>query len=157
MRNSFMHHQLFYLLLNVMIHTFEFCFLIFNPSPAPSGSQKSSKTSPPAPTPLSSSTTAHSKRTSSKSRSSWNRRWLRPGNTAVKKTNQTVHKEPLCWCLFSENGLFTPRPLLSPLCCRYPHLSPLNKESFDVGADIFAKFSAFIKNTGNNASELVRL
>ncbi|XP_019730419.1 chloride intracellular channel protein 2 isoform X2 [Hippocampus comes] len=34
---------------------------------------------------------------------------------------------------------------------RYPHLSPLNKESFDVGADIFAKFSAFIKNTPNNA------
>uniref|UniRef100_A0AAY4CB31 Chloride intracellular channel protein n=1 Tax=Denticeps clupeoides TaxID=299321 RepID=A0AAY4CB31_9TELE len=25
----------------------------------------------------------------------------------------------------------------------YPHLSPLNKESFDVGADIFAKFSAY--------------
>lgn len=34
---------------------------------------------------------------------------------------------------------------------RYPHLSPLNKESFDVGADIFAKFSAFIKNRPNNA------
>nr|XP_019949818.1 PREDICTED: chloride intracellular channel protein 2-like [Paralichthys olivaceus] len=34
---------------------------------------------------------------------------------------------------------------------RYPHLSPLNKESFDVGADIFAKFSAFIKNSPNNA------
>ncbi|KAJ3588066.1 hypothetical protein NHX12_011660 [Muraenolepis orangiensis] len=33
---------------------------------------------------------------------------------------------------------------------RYPHLSPLNKESFDVGADIFAKFSAFIKNNPNN-------
>ncbi|XP_023690286.2 chloride intracellular channel protein 2 isoform X1 [Paramormyrops kingsleyae] len=30
---------------------------------------------------------------------------------------------------------------------RYPHLSPTNKESFDVGADIFAKFSAFIKNS----------
>ncbi|XP_039622002.1 chloride intracellular channel protein 2 [Polypterus senegalus] len=29
---------------------------------------------------------------------------------------------------------------------RYPHLSPLNKESFDVGSDIFAKFSAYIKN-----------
>lgn len=35
--------------------------------------------------------------------------------------------------------------------CRYPHLSPLNKESFDVGADIFAKFSAYIKNSPNNA------
>ncbi|XP_066505528.1 chloride intracellular channel protein 2 [Hoplias malabaricus] len=34
---------------------------------------------------------------------------------------------------------------------RYPHLSPLNKESFDVGADIFAKFSAFIKNCPNNS------
>ncbi|AWP11855.1 Chloride intracellular channel protein isoform 2 [Scophthalmus maximus] len=34
---------------------------------------------------------------------------------------------------------------------RYPHLSPLNKESFDVGADIFAKFSAFIKNSQGNA------
>ncbi|CAL1613833.1 unnamed protein product [Knipowitschia caucasica] len=33
---------------------------------------------------------------------------------------------------------------------RYPHLSPINKESFDVGADIFAKFSAFIKNSPNN-------
>ncbi|XP_063046529.1 chloride intracellular channel protein 2 [Engraulis encrasicolus] len=33
----------------------------------------------------------------------------------------------------------------------YPHLSPLNKESFDVGADIFAKFSAYIKNSPNNA------
>lgn len=32
----------------------------------------------------------------------------------------------------------------------YPHLSPLNKESFDVGADIFAKFSAYIKNSPNN-------
>ncbi|XP_072292393.1 chloride intracellular channel protein 2 [Eucyclogobius newberryi] len=34
---------------------------------------------------------------------------------------------------------------------RYPHLSPINKESFDVGADIFAKFSAFIKNSPTNA------
>ncbi|XP_041930102.1 chloride intracellular channel protein 2 [Alosa sapidissima] len=33
----------------------------------------------------------------------------------------------------------------------YPHLSPLNKESFDVGADIFAKFSAYIKNSPTNA------
>lgn len=40
---------------------------------------------------------------------------------------------------------------LSSLHCRYPHLSPLNKESFDVGADIFAKFSAYIKNSPNNA------
>lgn len=30
---------------------------------------------------------------------------------------------------------------------RYPHLSPKNKESFDVGSNIFAKFSAYIKNT----------
>ncbi|XP_015243781.1 chloride intracellular channel protein 2 [Cyprinodon tularosa] len=36
---------------------------------------------------------------------------------------------------------------------RYPHLSPLNKESFDVGSDIFAKFSAFIKNSPNNAAQ----
>lgn len=34
---------------------------------------------------------------------------------------------------------------------RYPHLSPRNKESFDVGADIFSKFSAFIRNSPNNA------
>ncbi|XP_018589362.1 chloride intracellular channel protein 2 [Scleropages formosus] len=34
---------------------------------------------------------------------------------------------------------------------RYPQLSPANKESFDVGADIFAKFSAFIKNSPNNS------
>ncbi|XP_012674844.1 chloride intracellular channel protein 2 [Clupea harengus] len=33
----------------------------------------------------------------------------------------------------------------------YPHLSPLNKESFDVGADIFAKFSAYIKNSPSNS------
>ncbi|MBN3297479.1 CLIC2 protein, partial [Amia calva] len=32
----------------------------------------------------------------------------------------------------------------------YPRLSPLNKESFDVGSDIFAKFSAFIKNNPAN-------
>ncbi|KAG9338654.1 hypothetical protein JZ751_025492 [Albula glossodonta] len=32
----------------------------------------------------------------------------------------------------------------------YPHLSPANKESFNVGADIFAKFSAFIKNKPTN-------
>lgn len=47
--------------------------------------------------------------------------------------------------------------LLPPLPRRYPHLSPLNKESFDVGADIFAKFSAFIKNSPNNACELCHL
>uniref|UniRef100_A0A8C8BZJ5 Chloride intracellular channel protein n=1 Tax=Oncorhynchus tshawytscha TaxID=74940 RepID=A0A8C8BZJ5_ONCTS len=35
---------------------------------------------------------------------------------------------------------------------RYPHLSPVNKESFDVGADIFAKFSAFIKNNPANTT-----
>lgn len=36
----------------------------------------------------------------------------------------------------------------------YPHLSPRYKESFDVGADIFAKFSAFIKNSPNNACKV---
>ncbi|XP_068596240.1 chloride intracellular channel protein 2 isoform X2 [Brachionichthys hirsutus] len=39
---------------------------------------------------------------------------------------------------------------------RYPHLSPVNKESFDVGADIFAKFSAFIKNTISFSDSLVQ-
>ncbi|KAG5851865.1 chloride intracellular channel protein 2-like [Anguilla anguilla] len=34
---------------------------------------------------------------------------------------------------------------------RYPSLSPLNKDSFNVGADIFAKFSAFIKNSPTNS------
>lgn len=51
-------------------------------------------------------------------------------------------------------------PLASPPSSpprRYPHLSPLNKESFDVGADIFAKFSAYIKNSPNNACELCHL
>ncbi|KAM9795335.1 chloride intracellular channel protein 2 [Neosynchiropus ocellatus] len=33
----------------------------------------------------------------------------------------------------------------------YPQLTPVNKESFDVGADIFAKFSAFIRNSPNNS------
>ncbi|XP_043913569.1 chloride intracellular channel protein 2 [Protopterus annectens] len=36
---------------------------------------------------------------------------------------------------------------------RYPHLSPRNKESFDVGSDIFAKFSAFIKNSREDTSK----
>ncbi|KAJ1102449.1 hypothetical protein NDU88_007498 [Pleurodeles waltl] len=35
---------------------------------------------------------------------------------------------------------------------RYPHLSPKNKESFDVGSNIFAKFSAYIKNTRKEAN-----
>ncbi|XP_030064970.1 chloride intracellular channel protein 2 [Microcaecilia unicolor] len=35
---------------------------------------------------------------------------------------------------------------------RYPHLSPQNKESFDVGSDIFARFSAYIKNTRKEAN-----
>uniref|UniRef100_A0A8C7T8I1 Chloride intracellular channel protein n=1 Tax=Oncorhynchus mykiss TaxID=8022 RepID=A0A8C7T8I1_ONCMY len=39
-----------------------------------------------------------------------------------------------------------------PTPFRYPHLSPLSKESFDVGADIFAKFSAFIKNRPANST-----
>ncbi|KYO45099.1 chloride intracellular channel protein 2 [Alligator mississippiensis] len=36
---------------------------------------------------------------------------------------------------------------------RYPHLSPKYKESFDVGSDVFAKFSAYIKNTRKEANE----
>lgn len=55
---------------------------------------------------------------------------------------------------FLSSNTLTPGLLLSALACRYPHLSPLNKESFDVGADIFAKFSAFIKNSPNNACKL---
>ncbi|KAM9600704.1 chloride intracellular channel protein 2-like isoform 2-T2 [Morphnus guianensis] len=35
---------------------------------------------------------------------------------------------------------------------RYPHLSPKYKESFDVGSDIFAKFSAYIKNPRKEAN-----
>ncbi|XP_078520208.1 chloride intracellular channel protein 2 [Lissotriton helveticus] len=35
---------------------------------------------------------------------------------------------------------------------RYPHLSPKNKDSFDVGSNIFAKFSAYIKNTRKEAN-----
>ncbi|XP_046771653.1 chloride intracellular channel protein 2 isoform X1 [Gallus gallus] len=34
----------------------------------------------------------------------------------------------------------------------YPHLSPKYKESFDVGSDIFAKFSAYIKNSRKEAN-----
>uniref|UniRef100_A0A8D0FUS3 Chloride intracellular channel protein 2 n=1 Tax=Strix occidentalis caurina TaxID=311401 RepID=A0A8D0FUS3_STROC len=34
----------------------------------------------------------------------------------------------------------------------YPHLSPKYKESFDVGSDIFAKFSAYIKNPRKEAN-----
>ncbi|XP_036271701.1 chloride intracellular channel protein 2 [Pipistrellus kuhlii] len=36
---------------------------------------------------------------------------------------------------------------------RYPCLSPKNKESFDVGSDLFAKFSAYIKNTQKEANK----
>ncbi|XP_057575299.1 chloride intracellular channel protein 2 isoform X2 [Hippopotamus amphibius kiboko] len=36
---------------------------------------------------------------------------------------------------------------------RYPHLSPKNKESFDVGCNLFAKFSAYIKNTQKEANK----
>ncbi|XP_010819842.1 chloride intracellular channel protein 2 isoform X3 [Bos javanicus] len=36
---------------------------------------------------------------------------------------------------------------------RYPHLSPRNKESFDVGCNLFAKFSAYIKNTQKEANK----
>ncbi|KAM9180141.1 chloride intracellular channel protein 2 isoform 3-T3 [Dugong dugon] len=36
---------------------------------------------------------------------------------------------------------------------RYPHLSPKYKESFDVGSNLFAKFSAYIKNTQKEANK----
>ncbi|XP_034806354.1 chloride intracellular channel protein 2 isoform X2 [Pan paniscus] len=36
---------------------------------------------------------------------------------------------------------------------RYPHLSPKYKESFDVGCNLFAKFSAYIKNTQKEANK----
>ncbi|TKC33660.1 hypothetical protein EI555_006509 [Monodon monoceros] len=36
---------------------------------------------------------------------------------------------------------------------RYPHLSPKNKESFDVGCNLFAKFSAYIKNAQKEANK----
>ncbi|XP_004695260.1 PREDICTED: chloride intracellular channel protein 2 [Condylura cristata] len=35
---------------------------------------------------------------------------------------------------------------------RYPHLTPVNKESFTVGCDLFAKFSAYIKNPQKDAN-----
>lgn len=44
-------------------------------------------------------------------------------------------------------------PRLTPASpSRYPHLSPKYKESFDVGSDIFAKFSAYIKNSRKEAN-----
>lgn len=106
MWNSFMQNQLFY---SPLFNVIKVLFPQFHPSPVSSGSQQSSKTSPPAPTLLSSFTTARSKQTSSKSRSFWNRRWLRPGTVV----NQTVDKEH-CGGLFLDTGL-TPRPLLSPV------------------------------------------
>ncbi|XP_043830012.1 chloride intracellular channel protein 2 isoform X3 [Dromiciops gliroides] len=36
---------------------------------------------------------------------------------------------------------------------RYPRLSPKYMESFDVGCDIFAKFSAYIKNTQKDTNK----
>ncbi|XP_021108111.1 chloride intracellular channel protein 2, partial [Heterocephalus glaber] len=36
---------------------------------------------------------------------------------------------------------------------RYPHLSPKYKESFDAGCNLFAKFSAYIKNTQKEANK----
>lgn len=39
------------------------------------------------------------------------------------------------------------------LCPRYPKLAARNRESNTAGNDIFAKFSAFIKNTKPNANE----
>lgn len=61
-----------------------------------------------------------------------------------------------CWrCSGASLWRTTPTVFIfSSVSCRYPHLSPINKESFDVGADIFAKFSAFIKNSPNNSCEL---
>ncbi|XP_039344339.1 chloride intracellular channel protein 2 isoform X2 [Mauremys reevesii] len=41
----------------------------------------------------------------------------------------------------------------SPQATGYPHLSPKYKESFDVGSNIFAKFSAYIKNPHKEANE----
>ncbi|XP_041051272.1 chloride intracellular channel protein 2-like isoform X1 [Carcharodon carcharias] len=36
---------------------------------------------------------------------------------------------------------------------RYPHLTPRQPESYAAGSDIFAKFSAYIKNTSKDANE----
>lgn len=43
--------------------------------------------------------------------------------------------------------------MCSDISLRYPHLSPRNKESFDVGCNLFAKFSAYIKNTQKEANK----
>ncbi|XP_044540456.1 chloride intracellular channel protein 2-like, partial [Gracilinanus agilis] len=42
---------------------------------------------------------------------------------------------------------------VSFLPLRYPRLSPKYPESFDVGCDIFAKFSAYIKNAQKESSK----
>lgn len=109
------------------------------------GSQLSSKTWPLGLTLLSSSTTAPSKQTSSKLKSFSNKRWPLPGTVTLNHYINILW----CWWRFTE-----PMRSFLLLICRYPHLSPVNKESFDVGADIFAKFSAFIKNSPNNACKL---
>lgn len=119
------------------------------PSPSP-GSRMSSKTSLLGQTHLSSSTTASSRQTSSKSRSFSNKRWPRPGYCF---SHVVIMAGVMVVVLVSERPL-PPVFNLSSVSCRYPHLSPINKESFDVGADIFAKFSAFIKNSPNNSCEL---
>lgn len=36
---------------------------------------------------------------------------------------------------------------------RYPKLAPKHLESYSAGNDVFAKFSAFIKNTRKDANE----
>lgn len=113
--------------------------MVYSPSP---GSRMSSKTSLLGQTHLSSSTTASSRQTSSKSRSFSNKRWPRPGYCF----SHVVIMAGVMVVVLIFN--------LSSVSCRYPHLSPINKESFDVGADIFAKFSAFIKNSPNNSCEL---
>ncbi|XP_075812984.1 chloride intracellular channel protein 2 [Microtus pennsylvanicus] len=40
---------------------------------------------------------------------------------------------------------------------RYPHLSSKYKESFDMGCNLFAKFSAYIKNMQKEANKIVTL
>lgn len=116
-------------------------------SPSP-GSRMSSKTSLLGQTLPSFSTTASSRQTSSKSRSFSNKRWPRPGYCFP---HVVLMAGVMRWCCEGSLQLIF---FLSCVFCRYPHLSPINKESFDVGADIFAKFSAFIKNSPNNSCEL---
>ena len=41
--------------------------------------------------------------------------------------------------------------------CRYPRLAPRHKESHTAGIDVFAKFSAYIKNPRKDTNEGVCL